>query len=134
MIVKLNLTANEYVRHGEIITLPAENITLELSTPYAVDELFLTITPPSFDGVTNSEKIRVKDGVADVTRFFTHAGKLEILATMVVRGVAVKVWKIEPFIIKELSGECVAIPEIENINAELATVKKAIAEIVNKIS
>lgn len=135
MNINLNLTANEYVRHGEIITLPVDNVTLCFSTPYAVDELILTVTPPEFEGVTKPTQIRAdKDKKADITPFFTRAGKLDITATMVIRGNPVKVWQIEPFIVKEVSGHFVAIPELESLKSELETVKKAIAEIVKTIS
>lgn len=134
MIIKLNLTANEYVRHGEIITLPAESVILAFSTPYAIDELVLTVTPPVFNGVTEPKQIKVKDGIADVTEFFNSAGTVDVTATLTIRGVPVKIWKIEPFIVKEVSGQYVAIPELEYLKSELETVKKAIAEIVKKIS
>ena len=135
MTINLTLSANEYVSHGEVVTLPSDNITLCFSTPYAVDELILTVTPPTYNGVTKPEQLRVgADRTADLTKYFTHAGTVNITATMVVRGVPVKIWQVEPFIVKEVRGHYVAIPELEYLKGELETVKKAIAEIVKTIS
>ena len=135
MNITLNLTANEYIRHGEIITLPVDNVCLCFTSPYAIDELVVTVTPPEYEGVSKPVQIRADaEHKADITPYLTHAGKVNITATMVVRGVPVKIWQIEPFIVKEVSGHYVAITELEYLKGELETVKKAIAEIVKTIS
>lgn len=126
MNINLNLTVNEYVRHGEIISLPVDKILLSFSSQYVLNELILTVK--TADKVY---QIRADaEHKADVTAFFTRAGTVDITVSMVIKGVVVKVWQIEPFIVKEISGKYVAIPELEYLKGEISTIKQALAEIV----
>lgn len=125
MTVELLLTANELVKHNAIITIPEEKVELAFSSPiYPVDHLVVSIRKGA-----EITQIRTNGKPVDITEQCTSAGLVEITATLEARGVAAKVWQIEPIVVKEIGGNFIAVPQIVELEARVATLEKAIVEL-----
>lgn len=129
MKLELILTADEYIPHYEVITLPEDKIELSfLRTGYALGDLTLTVT----DG-TREKQWRILDKPIDISEFFTEPGVISAAVTLSVRGNAVRSWQIEPFCVRRIEGAIKAIPQITALEERLHTAEKAISELIKLI-
>ena len=125
MKIKINLSADSFAKHHEIITNLEEKVEIAFSSSiYPLDALIISVREGA-----QGKQYRIKDGVVDITEFCQSAGLVEITAIYEVRGEAAKVWQIEPLVVKELDGGFVAVPELVAIRQEIETIKQALVEI-----
>lgn len=125
MTIKINLSANSFATHNEIITNLEEKVEIAFSSPiYQTDGLIIHVRK---DNVL--KPIKAKDGVVDVTEFCKSAGLVEMTATLEARGKAAKVWQIEPLVVTELPDGFAVVPELEAMRKEIETIKQALVEI-----
>ena len=123
--------ATERVKHrtsrAETSVLLGQNIgTLPRRSPY-----FLLFRPKNGEKA-GKFKVHKDDKLIDLKEFL-FAGKSEMTVAMLVSGEPVKKWSVEPIIVKDTGIEAEAVPEIEELKAELARTKKALAELTASI-
>ena len=130
MEATLNLTAQRVLRVlDEPVILP-DTLTVRISSGcYHIDTLIISVKNGE---KTGKFKIHKDDKLIDLKEFL-FAGKIEMTVAMLVAGEPVKRWSIEPIIIKDAGIETEAVPEIEELKAELARTKKALAELTASI-
>lgn len=130
MIITLNLTVTNYLKHNEVVTLPEDSVELLFKqTAYSVGDLVLT--------VAKGEKVKqykVKKDPVDITEFFTEAGEVSACLSLSVRGEVARVWQIEPFCAKEIPNGIEVVPEVEALKGEIKQLKQALYEINNIIT
>ena len=130
MEATLNLTQQRVLRVlDEPVILP-DTLAVRISSGcYHIDTLIISVKNGE---KTGKFKIHKDDKLIDLKEFL-FAGKIEMTVAMLVAGEPVKRWSIEPIIIKDAGIETEAVPEIEELKAELARTKKALAELTASI-
>ena len=130
MEATLNLTAQKVIRAlDEPVILP-DTLTVRISSGcYHIDTLIISVKNGKKAG---KFKVHTDDTLIDLKEFLC-AGKIEMTVAMLVAGEPVKKWSVEPIIIKDAGIEAEAVPEIEEVKAELARTKKALAELTASI-
>lgn len=129
MKITLYLTADKYLRHNEIITLPEELVELDIKrTMHSVGTLILSIKSS-----IGEKQYKLSDSPIDVTKFFLSPGEVNACVSLVIRGEVARTWQIEPFCVKEIPGGFEAIPEIEALKARIRILEKAVAETASLI-
>ena len=130
MQATLNLTAQRVLRLlDEPVILP-DTLTVRISSGYyQIDTLLISVKNGEKAG---KFKVHKDDKLIDLKEFL-FAGKIEMTAEMIVAGEPVKRWSVEPIIIKDTGINAEAVPEIEEVKAELARTKKALAELTASI-
>ena len=130
MEATLNLTAQRVIRPiDEPVILPDTLTVRILSGCYHIDTLIISVKNGE---KTGKFKVHKDDKFIDLKEFL-FAGKIEMTVAMLVSGEPVKKWSVEPIIIKDAGIEAEAVPEIEEVKAELARTKKALAELTASI-
>lgn len=130
MQATLNLTQQRVLRVlDEPVILP-DTLTVRISSGcYQIDTLLISVKNGE---KTGKFKVHKDDKLIDLKEFL-FAGKIEMTVAMLVSGEPVKRWSVEPIIIKDAGIEAEAVPEIEELKAELARTKKALAELTASI-
>lgn len=130
MQATLNLTAQKVLRLlDEPVILP-DTLTVNISSGYyQIDTLLISVKNGEKAG---KFKVHKDDKLIDLKEFL-FAGKIEMTVAMLVAGESVKKWSVEPIIIKDAGIETEAVPEIEELKAELARTKKALAELTASV-
>ena len=130
MEATLNLTAQRVIRLlDEPVILP-DTLTVRISSGYYhIDALIISVKNGE---KTGKFKVHKDDKLIDLKEFL-FAGKIEMMVAMLVSGEPVKKWSVEPIIIKDAGIEAEAVPEIEEVKAELARTKKALAELTASV-
>lgn len=130
MQATLNLTQQRVLRVlDEPVILP-DTLTVRISSGcYQIDTLLISVKNGE---KTGKFKVHKDDKFIDLKEFL-FAGKIEMTVAMLVAGESVKKWSVEPIIIKDAGIETEAVPEIEELKAELARTKKALAELTASI-
>ena len=130
MQATLNLTQQRVLRAlDEPVILP-DTLTVRISSGYyQIDTLLISVKNGEKSG---KFKVHKDDKLIDLKEFL-FAGKIEMTVAMLVAGEPVKKWSVEPIIIKDTGINAEAIPEIEELKAELARTKKALAELTASI-
>ena len=130
MEATLNLTQQRVLRVlNEPVILP-DTLTVRISSGcYQIDTLLISVKNGE---KTGKFKLHKDDKLIDLKEFL-FAGKIEMTVAMLVAGEPVKKWSVEPIIIKDAGIETEAVPEIEELKAELAKTKKALAELTASI-
>jgi hypothetical protein len=128
MTITINLTASSTVRLGESIVLPEEVKIKFSSTVYALGVLVgRASTADGFiDFKTRGEEV-------DVSEICKKAGTVNISVSLVVKGEAVKTWKIETLYLKEIAHEVVATPEIEAMKERIKLLENAVIELTGLV-
>ena len=130
MQATLNLAPQRVLRVlDEPVMLP-DTLTVRISSGYyQIDTLLISVKNGE---KTGKFKVHKDDKLIDLKEFL-FAGKIEMTVAMLVSGEPVKKWSVEPIIIKDAGIEAEAVPEIEEVKAELARTKKALAELTASI-
>ena len=130
MQATLNLTAQRVLRLlNEPVILP-DTLTVRISSGcYQIDTLLISVKNGEKAG---KFKVHNDDKLIDLKEFL-FAGKIEMTVAMLVSGEPAKKWSVEPIIIKDTGINAEAVPEIEELKAELARTKKALAELTASI-
>lgn len=130
MQATLNLTPQRVLRVlNDPVILP-DTLTVRISSGcYQIDTLLISVKNGE---KTGKFKLHNDDKLIDLKEFL-FAGKIEMTVAMLVAGEPVKRWSVEPIIIKDTGIEAEAVPEIEELKAELARTKKALAELTASI-
>ena len=130
MQATLNLTQQRVLRVlDEPVILP-DTLTVRISSGcYQIDTLLISVKNGE---KTGKFKVHKDDKLIDLKEFL-FAGKIEMTVAMLVAGEPVKKWSVEPIIIKDTGINAEAVPEIEELKAELARTKKALAELTASI-
>ena len=114
MNIDIVLDRSRYVRLHEKVVLP-DTITLKFSSySYELPELLVTVRSPS-----GTKQYKTRDGTVDISELADRAGKIEIVAGLIVKGTEVKKWQVEPIILVEIPQGFEAIPEIVAIEETL---------------
>lgn len=125
MTFEYNLTPSSFVKHGDIVTLPEDEVIVRFkSNIYLLDELLVTVI-----GGGKKKQYKTKTLDVDITEFCNKAGAVTITASIISGGQAIKTWSLEPIRIVEVAGNYEPLPELEDMRAEIETVKQAIAEL-----
>ncbi len=128
MTIKINLSADSFAKHHEIITTLEEKVEITFSSPiYQTDGLIIHVRKDNA-----LKAFKATGGVVDSTEFCKSAGLVEMTATLEARGKAAKVWQIEPLVVKELDGGFAVIPELVAMRQDIETIKKALVEITKE--
>ena len=126
MRIELYLNANTYVTHNEIIVIPEEKVELLFkSSAYAIGTLLITVKR----GDTVKQYKLKNETALDITDFCKIAGMVEVTAQIIVRGESAKLWQIEPFCVKEISGGFEVMPEIEYLKQRVSILERAVTEL-----
>ena len=130
MQATLNLTQQRVLRVlDEPVILP-DTLTVRISSGcYHIDTLIISVKNGE---KTGKFKVHKDDKLIDLKEFL-FAGKIEMTGAMIVAGEPVKKWSVEPIIIKDTGINAEAVPEIEELKAELAKTKKALAELTASV-
>lgn len=126
MVINFLLSADKYLRHNEIITLPEDTVELGFDRGiYAAGELILTIAKGS-----ECKQYKIpRENIIDITEFFHEAGEVKACLSLTVRGEVAREWQIEPFCAREIPNGIEVIPEVEALKEEIATLKVALVEL-----
>ena len=109
---------------GEI---PITNDPFILSPTYAfgdLDNVFVT--------AQNGNKTVIfglADGVAVLPEALKTPGVLRLLFQKIVDGVTLHTWQIEPILLKDISGNVTAIPQITALEKQVEALTEAVAEL-----
>lgn len=109
---------------GEI---PITDDPFIISTTYAfgnLDNVFVT--------AQNGNKtviFELSDGVAVLPEALKTPGVLRLLFQKIVDGVTLHTWQIEPILLKDISGEFTAIPQITALEKQVEALTEAVAEL-----
>lgn len=106
-----------------------ETLELTFSGPYRLDNAFLAIS----SGNKKERKIRIED-VTTIPDDYLIAGELNLEVIFTARGQVVKRIRVEPILIRELDGTLSAVPEIDAMKAEIATLTEKCAGLVEEFS
>ena len=130
MQATLNLTQQRVLRALDEPVILTDTLTVRISSGYyQIDTLLISVKNGEKSG---KFKVHKDDKLIDLKEFL-FAGKIEMTVAMLVAGEPVKKWSVEPIIIKDTGINAEAIPEIEELKAELARTKKALAELTASI-
>ena len=125
MIITVDLKGQSPARITDTVILPEEEVILSFTSAiYSLGELLISVKK---DNVV--KKYKTKDKLVDISEFCTSAGCVDIEVSLMVGSDAVKDWRVEPLLIKEINHSFAPIPEIEQMREELATMKSAIKEL-----
>ena len=128
MNINIYLGSEPFIRHNEIIVLPADSVILNLSSgAYALGEKIVTVI------TEDGEKQYRYNEPLDISEHFTKAGEVKITVSLVVRGEVATVWQIEPFCVKQIPSGFIAIPEITELKERISILEKAVIETANLI-
>lgn len=126
MNIDLNLTPTGYIHHHELVTAPVDTVTLDIkSYIYSTEGVILTV----IKGDVKRQHRFVGEPI-DITDLCQTAGVINITAQIGYAGESLKVWQVEPLLVKELDGGLVITPEMEEIKKRLFTLEKAVIEII----
>lgn len=125
---KINLGTDGFVGIKERFTAGEKTFLVFDSDEYRLGELNATIA----DGALAKRRV-VKGNRLDITEFCKRAGFLEINVDLIEKGVVLKTWKLEPFVVRENGGSYELIPEIALLRKEVRMMKKALKELNKKI-
>ena len=125
---KVLLGANEFVCIKERFMAGKKTILTFESDEYKLGELQATIT----DGSVAKRRV-AKDNKLDITEYCERAGVIEIKLDLVAKGVTLKTWRLEPFVVRENGGGYELIPEIALLRKEVRRMKMIIKELNAKI-
>ncbi len=131
MLIELRLTASKFISHNEVITLPEEKVEIQFcTTAHSMGELILTVESPATEG---GERYKIGKMPINLTKHFTLPGEVKMWVSLCVRGETSRTWIIEPFCVKEIEGEYIAVPEIVVLKERITTLERAVSELVTII-
>lgn len=126
MNITLTLTPTGYIHHHNLVTAPADVVTLDIESHiYSKDDVIITVTKGA-----DKRQYRYKHEPIDITDLCQTAGVVNMTAQIGYNGESLKVWQVEPLLVKEVDGGFVVTPEMESLKERLSTVEKAIVEII----
>lgn len=130
--IEITLSDARLVRIYEAVTIPEEVYLRFVSPVYSLGTLAVTAKNGN-----RKKDFKTRGEPIDITELCRKAGTVDIEVSLLVRETPVKTWRIEPLILREINHAFEAIPEIEemrraidSMRGELATLKKAFAELV----
>ena len=126
MNITLTLTPTGYIHHHDIVTAPADVVHIDVESHiYSKDDLIITVTKGA-----DKRQYRYQHEPVDITDLCQTAGVVNMTVQIGYNGESLKVWQVEPLLVKELDGGFVVTPEMESIRNRLSTLEKAIIEII----
>lgn len=128
MIINIPLASNSLVRLGESVVLPEEVKIKFTSTVYALGVLVgrASTSDGFIDFKTHGEEV-------DISEICKKAGTVNISVSLVVKGEAVKTWKVETLYLKEIAHEIVATPETEAMKERIKLLENAVIELTGLV-
>lgn len=128
MQINITLGTPNLVRVNECVIIPEEVSISFTSYLYALGTLVGTARCGE-----KIKKFKTTGEPVDLSELFSRAGKVDIELSMLAGGEAVKTWRLEPILVKEIEHELRAIPEIDALNERIDTLEAALSELASLI-
>ncbi len=129
MKITLYLGSENFLRHNEIVTLPDDKVEVEIKrTAFSSGDVILTVSNGKGD-----KQYKVYDKPIDISDLCCIPGRVDMCATLSVRGEVARTWQIEPLCIKKVPSGFEAIPELIELRRRVSTLEKAVLEAVEII-
>ena len=129
MEFKLALDARKFVRIPDVLIAGEKNVIVLESNLYKLGTLGVVIK--------NEHKevsyVLENEQLIDITKFCQNACKIEIKVELIMSGRTVKIWYLEPLIVREIDKGFELIPELIDMRNEIATMRKVIAQLNTRI-
>lgn len=124
MEFKLALDARKFVRIPDVLIAGEKNVIVLESNLYKLGTLGVVIK--------NEHKevsyVLENKQLIDITEFCQNACKIEIKVELIMSGRTVKIWYLEPLVVREIDKSFELIPELIDMRNEIATMRKVIAQ------
>ena len=129
MKITLYLGSESFLRHNEIITLPEDKVEIEIKrTAFSSGDVILTVS-----NGREGKQYKICDKPIDISELCCIPGRVDMCATLSVRGEVARTWQIEPLCIKKVPSGFEAIPELVELRRRVSTLEKAVLEAVEII-
>lgn len=129
MEFKLALDVKKFVRIPDVLIAGEKNVIVLESNLYKLGTLAIVIKNEHKE---DSYVLENKQQI-DITEFCKKACKIEIKVELIMSGRTVKIWYLEPLIVREIDKGFELIPELVAMRNDIATMKKVIAQLNTRI-
>ena len=129
MEFKLALNEKKFVRIPDVLIAGEKNVIVLESNLYKLGTLGVVIKNEHKEDSYVLENRQL----IDITEFCKKACKIEIKVELIMSGRTVKIWYLEPLIVREIDKGFELIPELVAMRNDIATMKKGISQLNTRI-